>query len=164
MPDREYLGRVVAVSSSMPPMIILAKTFLERPLLKVPDEVSVAPSGSTTPLSLATPSTASTSSSLINETNSIRRRRVVSRAWLQSDRRVRIKMTSNSLYSRWDAALLLLHGRRALPPHLLLVHARLLGDCIVIRGRHLCGYWVHRNLTVWIRLRSVCRWVSGMVR
>lgn len=145
-------------------MIVLAKPLLERSLFKVPDEVSVAPSRGATPLSLTTPPAASTSSSLVNKTNSIRRRRVIRRAWLQSNRRVRIKVAGYSLYSSRDATLLLLHGRCALPPHLLLIHARLLGDCTVVRGGHLRGHRVHRNLTVWVRLRRVCRWVSGMVR
>lgn len=152
MPALIWSSRVLPSSPSVTPVVVLTVTFLERPFLKRPDEVSVAASAT---LLLAASSSASSPSGLVYETDAIRRRRVVCGAWLESNGSVRIKVARDSLYCCWDPALLLFHSRRALPPHGLLIHTRLLSDRAVVRCGHLRRHLVHGDLAVRVWLCTI---------
>lgn len=90
-------------------MRLVHETFLQCAILQVADKVAIAPllgiSGSTSP----------TSSSPSRIRSTIGWRWIVSRAWLQADRGIRIQVADYSLQRRWNSALLLIHSGRPLP-------------------------------------------------
>lgn len=140
---------------------------LERPLLQVADEVAVSlllvPALRVLLRRPAAPPPHAAPA--VEVAGPVGRRRVVRRAGLQPDRLRRVEVARHPLDGRRDAALLLLHRRRALPAslrrRLLRVHGRLLlllCDGTVVGWRHLRRH----RLAVASCLRGVWRRGAGV--
>lgn len=101
---QEGIGNL-ELSASLPAMLI-HEALLEGPVFQVADEI---------PMTLTASSGASPSGIACGFRRTVRWRGIVSRRRLQPDWLVRIQVTDNSLQSRWDTRLLLVHCRRTLP-------------------------------------------------
>ena len=125
------------------------KPLLQRPLLQIPNKVTIIPLTPRSPSRLlrpASPPRHPLTRLRVHARQTVWWRRVVSRARLQTDRLGGIEVARDALDGHGDAALLLLHRRRPLPlagcsRRLLLGVETRLGHARVVRWGHLdLGY------------------------
>ena len=140
----------------MPGVLISHKTFFKSAFLQVANEVSVAPA----PLLYAAPSSVCRRSVVdVTTRHAFPSRWIIRWAGLQTDWLTGIEMAGDSLNSGWDAALLLLHGRCALPhwsntPLLVLIHIGL-GHLRILALGHLLGLLGGGHLSILAMLLAI---------
>ena len=143
------------VHASMPALCSHHVAVFNRAIFQCPNKITVSTCSIISPC----PARPTRCTSRRHVDTAINRRWIISRTGLQSDRRVRVQMISNSLQRLRYTTLLLIHGRRSLPAST--SSGLCVQICLVLSSLHLrtrCLHYIHGCVpwsSSWIGWRSI---------